>query len=56
MHYLEEKETSVFRKIDWGMMPLLCWIYAPQFAEKTSLNYASLIGTREDTKLDSNSQ
>lgn len=38
------------------MIPLVCWIYALQFADKTSLNYASLIGIREDTNLDPSSQ
>lgn len=35
---------------------MLCWIYALQFADKTSLNYASLMGIREDTNLDPSSQ
>lgn len=54
--FTPEEEKSVLRKIDWALMPLLCWIYALQFADKTSLNYASLMGIREDTKLNPNSQ
>ncbi|KPM41836.1 putative transporter [Neonectria ditissima] len=54
--FTPEEERSVLRKIDWALMPLLCWIYALQFADKTSLNYASLMGIREDTKLDAESQ
>ncbi|KAM5353399.1 hypothetical protein ACJ41O_000049 [Fusarium nematophilum] len=56
IEFTPEEEKSVLRKIDWALMPLLCWIYALQFADKTSLNYASLMGIREDTKLDPNSQ
>lgn len=56
IEYDEAEEKSVLSKIDWAMMPLLCWIYALQFADKTSLNYASLMGIREDTNLDPNSQ
>lgn len=56
IEYDEADERSVLSKIDWALMPLLCWIYALQFADKTSLNYASLMGIREDTNLDPNSQ
>lgn len=56
VEFTPEEERSVLRKIDWALMPLLCWIYALQFADKTSLNYASLMGIREDTKLDPDSQ
>lgn len=54
--YTPEEEQSVLRKIDWALMPMLCWIYALQFADKTSLNYSSLMGIREDTHLDPSSQ
>lgn len=56
VEYTPEEERSVLRKIDWALMPMLCWIYALQFADKTSLNYASLMGIREDTHLDPTSQ
>ncbi|KAH8663333.1 major facilitator superfamily domain-containing protein [Ilyonectria robusta] len=56
IEFTPEEEKNVLRKIDWALMPLLCWIYALQFADKTSLNYASLMGIREDTKLDPDSQ
>ncbi|KAL1863106.1 hypothetical protein Daus18300_008098 [Diaporthe australafricana] len=56
IEYTPEEEQSVLRKIDWALMPMLCWIYALQFADKTSLNYSSLMGIREDTHLDPNSQ
>ncbi|WZH50208.1 major facilitator superfamily domain-containing protein [Fusarium acuminatum] len=56
IEFTPEEEKIVLRKIDWALMPLLCWIYALQFADKTSLNYASLMGIREDTNLDPDSQ
>lgn len=54
--YTVEEAKTVLRKIDWALMPMLCWVYALQFADKTSLNYASLMGLREDTHLDPKSQ
>lgn len=51
-----EEEKIVLSKIDWHILPLMCWIYAIQFADKISLNYASLMGIRTDTHLDPNSQ
>lgn len=56
VEYTPEEARSVLRKIDWALMPMLCWVYALQFADKTSLNYASLMGIREDTHLDPTSQ
>lgn len=56
VEYTAEEERSVLSKIDWHIIPLLCWVYAIQFADKTTLNYASLMGIRDDTHLDPNSQ
>ncbi|KAF1845294.1 putative allantoate permease [Cucurbitaria berberidis CBS 394.84] len=56
LSYTAEEARVVLRKIDWALMPMLCWVYALQFADKTSLNYASLMGIREDTKLNPKSQ
>ncbi|KAJ4354696.1 uncharacterized protein N0V89_006433 [Didymosphaeria variabile] len=56
VHFSSEEAASVLRKIDLYILPLMCWIYAIQFADKISLNYASLMGIREDTHLDPNSQ
>lgn len=56
IEYSPEEGKDVLSKIDRVMMPLLCWVYLIQFADKTSLNYASLMGIREDTHLDPNSQ
>lgn len=54
--FTPEEEKSVLSKIDWHILPLMCWIYAIQFADKISLNSASLMGIQEDTHLDPNSQ
>lgn len=54
--YTEVESKKVLRKIDLALMPLLCWVYMIQFADKTSLNYASLMGIRTDANLDPNSQ
>lgn len=55
IEYTAEEGLRVLRKIDFRMMPLLMWVYMIQFADKTSLNYASVMGIREDTHLDSSS-
>jgi ACS family allantoate permease-like MFS transporter len=56
IEYTPEESRKVLFKIDRVLMPLLCWVYLIQFADKTSLNYASLMGIREDTHLDPESQ
>ncbi|KAJ1031702.1 hypothetical protein NDA13_002091 [Ustilago tritici] len=43
--------TRVLRKIDLYLMPLMCLAVLLQFLDKTSLNYASLLGLRKDTHL-----
>ncbi|OQE11086.1 hypothetical protein PENVUL_c003G01206 [Penicillium vulpinum] len=56
VEYTPDEAKKVLSKIDRYLMPLLCWVYLIQFADKTSLNYASLMGIREDTHLDPDSQ
>ena len=56
IEFTPEESRKVLSKIDWVLMPLLCWVYLIQFADKTSLNYASLMGIREDTHLAPKSQ
>ena len=56
VQYSPEEEKSVLSKIDWHILPLMCWIYGIQFADKISLNSAALMGIREDTHLDASSQ
>ncbi|KAJ1031025.1 hypothetical protein NDA18_002249 [Ustilago nuda] len=43
--------TRVLRKIDFYLMPLMCLAVLLQFLDKTSLNYASLLGLKKDTHL-----
>ncbi|KAJ5175686.1 uncharacterized protein N7482_001563 [Penicillium canariense] len=51
VEYTPAEAKKVLSKIDRVLMPLLCWVYLIQFADKTSLNYASLMRIREDTHL-----
>lgn len=51
IEFTPEEEKQVLRRIDLHMLPLLCWVYMIQFADKTTLNYAALMGIREDTNL-----
>ena len=44
VNFSPEEENAVLRKIDWHLLPLMYWVYAIQFADKISLNYASLMG------------
>ncbi|KAF3804139.1 Allantoate permease [Colletotrichum gloeosporioides] len=54
IEFTPEEECQTLRKIDMNMLPLMCWVYMIQFADKTTLNYASLMGIREDTNLKGN--
>lgn len=56
VEYSPEEGNAVLRKIDLHILPLLMWVYLIQFADKTSLNYASVMGIRTDTHLDPKSQ
>ena len=56
IEYTVEEGKAVLRKIDLHLLPLLMWVYMIQFADKTSLNYASVMGIRDDTHLNPNSQ
>lgn len=56
VEFTADEERSVLSKIDWHILPLLCWVYMVQFADKTTLNYASLMGIRTDTHLNPKSQ
>ncbi|PWN88795.1 MFS general substrate transporter [Acaromyces ingoldii] len=49
--YEASEGRALLRKLDLRLIPLLCWVYALQFADKTTLNYASVMGVREDTHL-----
>lgn len=54
--YTAEEAKEVLRRIDWHILPMLMWVYCIQFADKTSLNYASVMGIRTDVNLDPNTQ
>ncbi|GAA6054156.1 hypothetical protein JCM3770_003223 [Rhodotorula araucariae] len=45
----DEEARKLVRKIDFNLMPLLCFVYMLTFLDKTSLSYASIMGLREDT-------
>ncbi|KAL4819974.1 major facilitator superfamily domain-containing protein [Aspergillus spinulosporus] len=51
VEFTPEEEQSVLKNIDRHMLPLMCWVYMIQFADKTTLNYASLMGIQKDTNL-----
>jgi ACS family allantoate permease-like MFS transporter len=56
VEYNAEEGRDVLRRIDWHILPMLMWVYCIQFADKISLNFASLMGIRTDVHLDPNSQ
>lgn len=56
VEYTPEEGRTVLRRIDWNILPMLMWVYCIQFADKTSLNYASVMGIREDINLDPTTQ
>ncbi|EME42131.1 hypothetical protein DOTSEDRAFT_89608 [Dothistroma septosporum NZE10] len=56
VEYTEDEGRSVLRCIDTHLLPMLMWVYCIQFADKVSLNYASVMGLRTDTNLNPNSQ
>ena len=56
VEYTPEEGQAVLRRIDWHILPMLMWVYCIQFADKTSLNYASVMGIREDINLDPTTQ
>lgn len=47
----EHELKTVLRKIDYVLMPLMCIAVLLQFLDKTSLNYANLLGIKKDTHL-----
>ncbi|KAI5124717.1 hypothetical protein M0805_005355, partial [Coniferiporia weirii] len=43
-HFSEEYNNKLRRKLDWTIPPLCAAVYFTQFLDKTSLNYASIMG------------
>ncbi|CAG9975162.1 unnamed protein product [Clonostachys byssicola] len=45
------EEKKLVRKIDWKLMPVLCFTYALQYYDKAILSQAAVFGLREDLQL-----
>ncbi|KAI8079018.1 major facilitator superfamily domain-containing protein [Gilbertella persicaria] len=45
------EEKSLVRKIDWMLMPIICTLDFLQFLDKSTINYAALMGFKEDIGL-----
>jgi MFS transporter, ACS family, allantoate permease len=39
------------RKIDWHILPMMCFLYLVQFMDKTTLAYAAILGMNEEAHL-----
>ncbi|KAJ5894472.1 hypothetical protein N7495_006163 [Penicillium taxi] len=51
LEYTKEEGKKVLRKIDIQIIPILFVIYALQYLDKNSINFASVYGLKEDTHL-----
>ncbi|KAJ5306526.1 hypothetical protein PENANT_c031G05383 [Penicillium antarcticum] len=47
----EATNRRLVRTIDWHIMPIMCFVYAMNFLDKTTLSYASIMGLKEDLHL-----
>lgn len=47
----EATNKRLLRKIDMNIMPLLCVVYGLNCLDKTTLSYASVMGSRQDINL-----
>lgn len=47
-------DRKLVRKIDWMIVPLMFLCYFLQYLDKSLLNYAAVMGIREDLNLDTN--
>ncbi|KAI9255745.1 major facilitator superfamily domain-containing protein [Phascolomyces articulosus] len=45
------EEKKLVKKINWTVMPLVCGILFVQFIDKSTLNYAAVMGLYEDTHI-----
>ncbi|KAE8420570.1 major facilitator superfamily domain-containing protein [Aspergillus pseudocaelatus] len=43
---------KLVRKIDWKLMPVMCFTYALQYYDKAILSQAAIFGLREDLKIE----
>ncbi|KAF2168408.1 hypothetical protein M409DRAFT_65412 [Zasmidium cellare ATCC 36951] len=46
-----EDERKLRRKIDWMIVPLMWCCYCLQYLDKTLINYANVMGLKEDTNM-----
>ncbi|TQV92020.1 allantoate permease [Cordyceps javanica] len=53
-HMSESDEKRLLRKIDWHIMPLITCCYFLQYLDKTLMNYANVMGIKEDTGITGN--
>jgi hypothetical protein len=51
---LEINEKQLVRKIDWRILPVLCAAYIVQFMDKVVLNYANVMGIRDELHMELN--
>ncbi|PNS14371.1 hypothetical protein CAC42_6884 [Sphaceloma murrayae] len=47
----KEEEDILRRRIDWNLMPVLCFTYALQYYDKSMISAAALFGLRTDLEL-----
>ncbi|KAI9747657.1 MAG: hypothetical protein M4579_007421 [Chaenotheca gracillima] len=47
-------ERALVRKIDWMIVPLMWACYFLQYLDKTLINYAAVMGLKEDTNISTN--
>lgn len=47
IQFSETDQKRLLWKIDFFLLPLICLLYAIQYMDKTSINYASIMGLRE---------
>lgn len=44
----EATNRRLLRKIDWHLLPIMCFVYGLNFLDKTTLSYASITGLQQD--------
>lgn len=48
VHFNAERDRKLLLKVDLCLLPLLCFLYALQFMDKTTNSYAAVMGLKED--------
>ncbi|KAH8681711.1 major facilitator superfamily transporter [Xylariales sp. PMI_506] len=51
--YTPEEEKQLLRKIDYTILPMMCFVFFLQYLDKQTLSYASVFGLLTDLKLTS---